>query len=81
MIRVNTHEAKSQLSALLAAVEERGETVVICRNHKPVAELRALSVASKAFLPPHPDLQPVSMSRDFDPAAPLSEADWPTEAR
>ena len=41
MIRVNTHEAKSTLSKLLSAVETRDEIVVICRNGKPVAELRA----------------------------------------
>jgi len=37
MITVNTHEAKTTLSTLLAAVEERGENVIICRNGKPVA--------------------------------------------
>lgn len=37
MIRVNTHEAKLRLSALLAAVEKKGERVLICRNGKPVA--------------------------------------------
>jgi len=39
MITVNTHEAKTTLSSLLAAVEERGEQVIICRNGKPVARL------------------------------------------
>jgi prevent-host-death family protein len=38
MVQVNVHEAKTQLSKLLALVEE-GETVVIARNGKPVAEL------------------------------------------
>lgn len=41
MPSVNVHEAKTTLSALLAEVEERGEVVLICRNGKPVAELRA----------------------------------------
>lgn len=35
---MNVHEAKSQLSKLLEKVE-RGETVTIARNGKPVAEL------------------------------------------
>ncbi len=39
MITVNTHEAKTRLSALLVAVEEQNETVLICRNGKPVAQL------------------------------------------
>lgn len=41
MIDVNVYEAKNRLSELLAAVE-RGEAVRICRNGKPIAELRAL---------------------------------------
>lgn len=38
MKRVNIHEAKTQLSRLLAAVE-RGEQVVIARAGRPVAVL------------------------------------------
>jgi len=37
-MQVNVHQAKSQLSRLLELVEE-GETVVIARHGKPVAEL------------------------------------------
>lgn len=37
---VNTHEAKSQLSKLIAAVRD-GEEVVICQAGKPVARLSA----------------------------------------
>lgn len=37
-IKVNTHEAKSNLSALIREVEEGGE-VIIARNGKPVAKL------------------------------------------
>ena len=39
-MQVNVHEAKSQLSKLLELVEQ-GETVVIARHGKPVAELIA----------------------------------------
>lgn len=41
-ITVNVHEAKTHLSKLLEQVE-RGETVVIARAGKPVAELTAVS--------------------------------------
>jgi prevent-host-death family protein len=41
MRTVNVHEAKSTLSRLLEVVE-RGETVVIARNGRPVAELTAI---------------------------------------
>ncbi|MHC4473154.1 MAG: type II toxin-antitoxin system Phd/YefM family antitoxin [Planctomycetota bacterium] len=75
MITVNTHEAKTTLSALLAAVEERGEVVVICRNGKPVAELRALPRARDP-LKTHPDLEKVEFRSD--PTAPL-DLDDPRE--
>jgi prevent-host-death family protein len=39
---VNVHEAKSTLSRLLEEVE-RGETIVIARNGRPVAELTAIA--------------------------------------
>ncbi|MBU2644879.1 type II toxin-antitoxin system Phd/YefM family antitoxin [bacterium] len=38
MITVNTHEAKTQLSRLLALVRH-GEEVIIARSGKPVARL------------------------------------------
>jgi prevent-host-death family protein len=38
MTKVNVHEAKTQLSRLLAEVEE-GATIIIARNGKPIAEL------------------------------------------
>jgi prevent-host-death family protein len=82
---VNVHEAKSTLSALLAAVE-RGEEVVIARNGTPVAKL----VAAEA---PRPKRKFGALADDpsmqgfvYDPAifAPLMtdeelEAEgWPT---
>ena len=36
-MQFNIHEAKTQFSKLVAAVE-RGETVTICRNGRPVIE-------------------------------------------
>jgi prevent-host-death family protein len=44
MKQVNVHQAKSQLSQLLAAVEA-GEEVVIARAGKPVARLVAVADA------------------------------------
>lgn len=39
MKAVNIFEAKNKLSGLVAKVEQEGETFLICRNGKPVAEL------------------------------------------
>jgi prevent-host-death family protein len=38
---LNVHDAKTHLSRYLARVEQ-GETVVLCRRNRPVAELRPL---------------------------------------
>lgn len=46
MKRVNTHEAKSQLSKLIAAARA-GEEVVICQSGKPVARLTAIEPERK----------------------------------
>jgi antitoxin (DNA-binding transcriptional repressor) of toxin-antitoxin stability system len=81
MITVNTHEAKSKLSQLLAAVEEKGEVVLICRNGKPVAEMKA--VQGKAVgdrLTPDPALK-VTFAPGFDPTEAATEEDWPEEYR
>ena len=73
MLTVNVHQAKSTLSALLAEVEDRGEVVIICRNGKPVAELRAVQprrgrTATRADL--------ADLTFHEDPLAPLDPDDW-----
>jgi prevent-host-death family protein len=42
MKKINVHEAKTHLSQYLEEVEH-GETVVLCRRNRPVAELRPLA--------------------------------------
>jgi antitoxin (DNA-binding transcriptional repressor) of toxin-antitoxin stability system len=56
MIVVNIAEAKAKLSEYLEAVS-RGETVVVCRHNRPVAELRAIEA-------------PRTRSRDLSPMFP-----------
>lgn len=41
MHKLNIHEAKTHLSAILAKLKP-GDSVVICRRNMPIAELRAL---------------------------------------
>jgi prevent-host-death family protein len=78
MLTVNTHEAKSKLSALLAAVEERGERVRICRNGKPIAELGPIPKVRDP-LQQHPELSGIVFRED--PSLPLTEEEWPEEFR
>ncbi len=79
MFTINTHQAKTQLSALLAKVEATGEIVLICRNGKPIA---ALSRPPTAQVPDplrvHPELQGRIL---YDPTEPATEEDWPTTGR
>lgn len=73
MTQVNMQEAKTRLSQLVAAAE-RGETVLLCRNGEPVAELRRLRrriVRTKVEMA---DLGP-PVSRD-EALAPLDPGDW-----
>ncbi len=49
---VSVHEAKTQLSAILAEIERTGEEVVVCRHRKPVATLVRYRKLSR--LEPHP---------------------------
>ena len=39
MQAVNVHEAKTRLSALIAKIESDQETILLCRNGRPVAEI------------------------------------------
>jgi prevent-host-death family protein len=77
MITVNTHEAKTRLSALLERVEKSDEEVLICRNGKPVASL-VRAVRRREPLKKHPRLKVVLKG---DPTAPIDPSDWPANAR
>ncbi len=78
MILINTHEAKTNLSKILALVEEKGETVQICRNGKPIAELKPITKAPNP-LKKHPKLSKVKINQDI--LNPLSEDEWPEDLR
>jgi prevent-host-death family protein len=78
MISVNTHEAKTRLSELLSKVEQQRETIVICRNGKPVAELLPWS-KGRSPLRQSQKLNKVVFHED--PTLPLSKEDWPLYLR
>jgi antitoxin (DNA-binding transcriptional repressor) of toxin-antitoxin stability system len=73
MIMVNIADAKTRLSEYLEAVS-KGETVVICRHNRPVAELRAI----EAHRTGPRDLTPMFPGKTFITDAfwePMSEAE------
>ena len=57
VISVNIYEAKTQLSRLVAAVETRGETIVLCRNGTPVADIVPHHKGRDITLEPDPELR------------------------
>ncbi len=79
MISMNLYEAKTQLSRLVAAVENRGEHVVLCRNGKPVADIVPHEAARGATLQPDPELLGARFLED--PTKGVSTGDWPEELR
>ncbi len=81
MITVNMHEAKTRLSELVKAVEERNEVVVLCRDGREVAEIRRRAKRRQARnLKPEPRFR-VEFAPGYDPAEPLSEDEWPPDQR
>lgn len=72
MRTLNIHEAKTKLSAVLSELEEKGETFVICRNGKPVAEL--IPYRHRSRLRYHPVFSNIGIG--YDPVEDLCEEEW-----
>lgn len=73
MTTVNIYEAKSSFSRLIAAAEA-GETVVIARNGKPVAQLGPVPTRPPVRFGDLAGM--VAISDDFDTWDEQDEADW-----
>jgi prevent-host-death family protein len=80
MIKVNMHEAKTRLSALVKAVEEQGQIVTICRHGKPVAVLQPSKPVQHRRLVSDASLR-VTLAPGFDPVEPLRDDEIPAEYR
>lgn len=77
MKKVNVHEAKTNLSSLLAKLEADSETIVICRNGEPVADLVPHQRVTR--IKPHPVLGKIKIG--YNPVEPLSADEWPEAAQ
>ena len=79
MITVNMHEAKTRLSELVKAVEERNEVVVLCRDGREVAEIRRRTKRRQARnLTPDPRFR-VEFAPGYSPDEPLTDDEWPPD--
>jgi len=82
MIKVNMHEAKTRLSELVKAVEERNETVILCRDGLEVAEIRSSGKRRRPVRDLRPDSRfRVEFAPGYEPAEPLSDTEWPADLR
>ena len=64
----------------MKAVEERNETVVLCRDGHEVAEIRRrVKRRSRRNLMPDPSLH-AELAPDYDPTEPLGD-EWPGDLR
>ena len=75
------HEAKTRLSELVKAVEERNEVVVLCRDGHAVAEIRRRGTRRQVR-----DLSPdrrfhVEFAPGYQPTEPLGDDEWPGDLR
>ena len=81
VITVNMHEAKTRLSELVKAVEERNETVVLCRDGREVAEIRRRVKRRTVRNLTHDPRFRVEFAPGYDPAGPLTGDEWPETLR
>lgn len=73
--KINIHDAKTNLSAVLMQIEKTGKTVVICRNGKPVAELSPYKPRKDGLrLKVHPVMGKIQIG--YDPIEEMSDDEW-----
>jgi antitoxin (DNA-binding transcriptional repressor) of toxin-antitoxin stability system len=72
MHKVSAEEIEAKFAKFLAAVEA-GDTIVVCRDSKPVAELKPV-FQTGSRLRTNPALGPVVFHDD--PMKPLDPGDW-----
>ncbi len=51
MIKLNVHEAKTDLSRYLKRLEEDGEVIILCRRNVPIAEIRPIPAKPRKLRP------------------------------
>lgn len=78
MLLFNIHDAKSNLSGLVADVELKHETVMLCRNGKPVAQIVPITPLGSA-LKHSAKLGKIKLH--YNPVEGLAPDEWPADAR
>ena len=81
MKTVNMHEAKTRLSELVRAVEERNEVIVLCRDGREVAEIRRRGRRRHARTLVPDERFWVEFTPGYSPTEPLAEEEWPEDLK
>ena len=71
MKAVNVHDAKTNLSSILSDIE-KGESFLICRNGKPIADLIPHKKRKRTQL--HPHLSKLVIN--YNPTEELTAEEW-----
>jgi antitoxin (DNA-binding transcriptional repressor) of toxin-antitoxin stability system len=80
MKTVNVHEAKTNLSGILATIEQDGLTITICRNGEPIADLGPHKKPRlRSRIKPDPTLSRIEIN--YDPTEGATEKEWPKARR
>jgi antitoxin (DNA-binding transcriptional repressor) of toxin-antitoxin stability system len=79
MLTVNMHEAKTRLSELVKAVEERNEVVILCRDGREVAEIRRRVPRRRVRTLTPASRFRVEYRRGYRPTEPLAGDEWPED--
>jgi antitoxin (DNA-binding transcriptional repressor) of toxin-antitoxin stability system len=77
MKTVNVHEAKTHSSKLLGQLERSHQSIAICRNGAPVADLVPHRPTRRTRK--HPTLSKIKIG--YEPVESLSAEEWPEAAR
>lgn len=77
MKTLSIQEAETQFTFFLTEIEQKGETFVIFRNGKPVAELAPYR--RKSRLTPHPVISRIILL--YDSTEPFTQDEWPVVER
>ncbi len=76
MRMVSIDEATTHFAALLSKLEAEGDTVVICRNGVPIADLAPHKPLNRTQT--HPVLSKIEIN--YAPVEPLTNNEWPEAA-
>jgi len=75
MKTISISENDTNILSALKEVEQKGETYVIYKNDKPIADL--VPHKRKSRITPHPTMSKIEIN--YDPTEPLSDDEWQEE--